>query len=229
MGLDNTPYAIAVFVHLLLFVVWLGGDIGVFLLGQNFRRRERWTLEQRVALLTMLVVVDLAPRLAWALMVPVSLTVLQLGKWWEVGWGALALAWAAGLWWCWFVLFSHRRQNGPVTPALRVNRWLEGYFKALMVVFYLYLGVASWLWGAPLPTRWLALKALLFGLIFLAAIMIDLTFKPVGALLGRLLNEGSSAATEVPLRAAMDRTRVWVLTVYALLLVTAFLGTVKPF
>jgi len=58
--------------------------------------------------------------------------------------------------------------------------------------------------------------------------MIDVTFKPVGAQLGAVLSEGSSDATEIPLRRTMDRTRIWVWAVYALLAVTALLGNVKP-
>lgn len=219
-------YAGAVFFHLLLFVVWLGGDIGVFLLGQNFRRRAAWTLEQRLALLKMLVIVDLAPRVAWALMVPASLTLLQLGRWWEVGWPVIAIAWAAGLWWSWFVFASHAR--GTASPAMKANKGVETWFKLLMTLFYLWLGVESWLTGAPLAAPWLALKAFMFGLIFLAAIMIDVSFKSVGPLLGKLVAEGSSDATELPLLAAMNRTRIWVIIIYLLLLGTAFLGNVKP-
>jgi hypothetical protein len=59
--------------------------------------------------------------------------------------------------------------------------------------------------------------------------MIDVAYKPVGPQLARLLKEGSSDATELPLRATMDRTRIWVLTVYLLLVVTSFVGAVKPF
>ena len=53
-------------------------------------------------------------------------------------------------------------------------------------------------------------------------------FKPVGPLLGKLLSEGSSDTTELPLLATMNRTRRWVWCVYALLLVTGWLGVVKP-
>lgn len=220
-------YPYVVFFHLLLFVVWLGGDIGVFLLGQSFRRRTAWTLEQRLALLKMLVVVDLAPRIAWALMIPASLTLLQLGRWWLLGWPLVAAAWVAGLWWVWFVLSSHAR--GQAAPPRPIARALENGLKIAMTLFYLWLGGWSLVTGEPLGATWLATKALLFGLIFLAAIMIDVRFRPVGPLLGKLIAEGSSDATEIPLLAAMNRTRRWVLTIYLLLLVTAFLGNVKPF
>jgi hypothetical protein len=92
----------------------------------------------------------------------------------------------------------------------------------------LWLGGQSLITGGPLIPDWLAWKALLFGLIFVSAIMIDVTFKPVGAQLTAVLEEGSSDATEIPLRRTMDRTRIWVWMVYLLLLVTAFLGNTKP-
>lgn len=98
-----------------------------------------------------------------------------------------------------------------------------------MALFYIWLGIASLVRGAPLGPHWLATKALLFGAIFVAATMIDVAYWPVGSQLGRLIKEGSSDATEQPLLATMNRTRAWVWTVYVLLLATAYLGVVKPF
>ena len=100
---------------------------------------------------------------------------------------------------------------------------------AHLLLFVLWLGGASLAVGWPLPARWLAPKALTFGLIFGAAMMIDVAYRPVGAQLGCLLREGSSDATELPLLATMNRTRVWVWAVYLLLLVTAYPGVARPF
>ena len=46
--------------------------------------------------------------------------------------------------------------------------------------------------------------------------------------IGRLLAEGSSDETEVPLRRTMDKTRWWVWLTYLLLVITSYLGAVKP-
>lgn len=223
--MQDFAYPVLVYVHLLLFVLWLGADVGVFVLGQHFRRRESYTLDQRIALLKLLVEVDMVPRSAWALMVPLSLSVLALGGWWAVPAPLLWGAWAIGLGWLWLVWDSHRHD---MTPRAARNRRIEGWLRWLIGGFYLALGAHSLLLGAPLAPTWLALKALMFGLIFVAAIMIDVTFKPVGAQLAAVLQQGSSDATEIPLRRTMDATRVWVWAVYLLLLVTAFLGNVKP-
>jgi hypothetical protein len=223
--MDNLPYVILVFVHLLLFVLWLGADVGVFLLGQHFRKRTVYSLDQRIALLKLLVIVDLTPRAAWALMVPISLTLSSLGGWWDVPPGLVRASWVIAAVWLWLVFDSHKHD---MTERAARNRKWEGWIRILLCGFYIALGVGSLATGAPIGQTWLALKALLFGLIFASAIMIDVSFKPVGPMLGKLLTEGSSDATELPLLATMNRTRIWVWCVYVLLVVTAWLGLTGP-
>ncbi|WP_417613857.1 hypothetical protein [Parasphingorhabdus sp.] len=219
-------YQILVFAHLLLFVLWLGADVGVFMLGQHFRKREKWSLPQRLALLQLLVNVDMVPRSAWALMVPLTLTMVDAGGWWDLPIWVVGLAWIIGGFWLWLVWDAHIHDQ---TERAKRDNKIESVLKIGLTVFYLGLGIISLVEGAPLAPAWLATKAVMFGLIFAAAIMIDVAFKPVGPLLGKLISEGSSDATEIPLRRTMDRTRVWVWVVYLLLLGTAFLGNIKPF
>jgi hypothetical protein len=223
--MSDFAYPTLVYVHLLLFVLWLGADVGVFLLGQHFRRRMVYTLEQRIALLKLLVIVDLTPRTAWALMVPLSLTISLVGNWWPVWPPIVWISWAIAAGWLWLVFDAHKHD---MTPRAARNRKWEGWLRYLLCAAYLFLGIESVLTNHPIAPDWLAWKALLFGVIFAAAIMIDVTFKPVGPLLGKLLAEGSSDATETPLLNTMNRTRIWVWIVYALLLVTSWLGVVKP-
>lgn len=223
--MSELAYRSLVYVHLLLFVVWLGADIGVFVLGQHFRKRHRWSLDQRVALLTLLVAVDMAPRTAWALMVPISLTLAVAGGMAVLPAWVVWAAWIVGGFWLWLVWDAHLHDQTP--RAARDGR-IEGPVKIAIMAFYLWLGVQSLLTGNPIGLPWLAWKALLFGAIFAAAILIDVAFRPVGAQLVRLLSEGSSDATEGPLRRTMDRTRLFVFAVYLLLLVVAWLGVVKP-
>lgn len=219
-------YPTLVFVHLLLFVLWLGADVGVYLLGQHFRKRSRYSLEQRLALLKLLVEVDMVPRTAWALMVPITLSVVTVGRYWIVPVWGLALAWIIGALWIWLVWDAHGHDQ---TPRAARDRRIESLLRYALAIFYLGLGLVSLWRGAPLAPHWLATKALMFGVIFAAAIMIDVSFKPVGPQLFRLINQGSSDATEEPLLRTMNRTRIWVWIVYLMLLATAWLGLVKPF
>lgn len=218
-------YPVFVLAHILLFVAWLGGDIGVFILGQHFRKRD-YPLDTRLTLLRLLVVNDMAPRTAWALMVPVSVTMTTLGGWmalpgWIV-WGS----WIVGGAWLWLVWTAHLNDGSPLAARLRR---IEFVLKIGLTAAYLALGLAALIglpgYDAP---GWLAVKALMFAGIFAFAIMIDVSFKPVGPLLARLIEQGSSDAVEIPLRRTMDRTRTWVLGLYLLLLATAALGVLKP-
>lgn len=224
--MEALAYPSLVFAHLLLFVLWLGADVGVFVLGQHFRKSQAYTLDQRLALLKLLVEIDMVPRTAWALMVPVSLSVVALGGYWAVPDALLVAAWIVGAFWIWLVWDAHLHDQ---TPRAARDRRIEFVLKIGLAVFYLGLGGMSLFGEGPLVAAWLASKALLFGVIFGAAIMIDVAFKPVGPLLRDLIQEGSSDQTEIPLLKTMNRTRIWVWTVYALLLATAYIGLVKPF
>lgn len=217
-------YHFLVYIHLLLFVLWLGADIGVYVLGQHFRRRESYTLDQRIVMLRLLVKIDMVPRTAWALMVPISLSLVEHGGWWDVPLWLLVIAWGMGFFWLFLVWDAHLHD---MTPRAARDRAIESRLRWLTGIFYLWLGIQSLIVDEPLAPNWLAMKALLFGCIFVAAIMIDVAFKPVGAQLAKLLEHGSRDETEIPLRQSMDRTRIWVWTVYVLLLLTALLGNTK--
>lgn len=220
-----TNYQLLVFIHLLLFVLWLGADVGVFMLGQHFRKRAKYDLPQRMILLQLLVNLDMVPRTAWALMVPLTISMVAAGGYWNVPMWGVALSWLVGAVWIWLVWDAH---NHDQTQRAGRDRQIESLLKYGLTIFYLGLGTISLATGEPLAPVWLATKALMFGIIFLAAIMIDVAFKPVGPQLAQLLGQGSSDETELPLLRTMNRTRIWVWAVYALLLATAFLGNVKP-
>ncbi len=224
--LNFSFYQLLVFIHIILFVLWLGADVGVFMLGQHFRKREKYDLPQRLVLLQLLVNLDMTPRTAWALMVPLTITMVDAGGWWDVPVWGVALSWVVGAVWLWLVWDAHIHDQ---TERAARDRKIEFVLKIGLTIFYLGLGIISLVQGEPLIPIWLATKALMFGLIFAAAIMIDVAFKPVGPQLGKLIAEGSSDETEIPLRKTMDLTRIWVWIVYLLLLATAFLGNIKPF
>lgn len=219
-------YDLLVFAHLMAFVFWLGADLGVAILGQAFRDRAK-SLETRLEILRLLTVVDMGPRTAWALMVPLSLSLVKAGGWWDAPVVLVAAAWLVAGIWLVLVWTIHLRGADPRTARLRQA---EFWLKVAITLFYGWLGASSVLGFGPLAGEaWLAWKALVFAAIFGAAIMIDVAFRPVGPLLGDLIAQGSRDATEQPLRRAMDRTRAWVWSVYALLVIIAWLGNVKPF
>ena len=57
-----------VFVHILLFVYWLGGDLGVFLLAKAAKRPDL-SFAERAFALRMAIMIDLVPRLCFAMFI----------------------------------------------------------------------------------------------------------------------------------------------------------------
>jgi len=221
-----TLYSLLVFFHILLFVFWLGGDLGVAILGAQFRKRDQYSLQERLTILKILVINDLGPRYAWALMVASTLSLVKAGGYWDVPIWGIVLAWVVSLFWCWLVYASHKAGQTDKGKQLRK---IEMILKWVLAGFYLVLGGISLVADAPLAENWLASKAVLFGLIFVAAIMIDVMFKPVGPLLMAVIEKGSSDETEEPLLKTMNKSRIWVRAVYLLLVIVGFIGVTKFF
>lgn len=221
-----TLYSLLVFFHILLFVFWLGGDLGVAILGEQFRKRDQYSLQERLTILKILVINDLGPRYAWALMVASTLSLVKAGGYWDVPVWGIIVAWVVSLFWCWLVYASHKAGQTDKGKQLRK---IEMVLKWVLASFYLGLGGLSLATDAPLAENWLASKAVFFGLIFVAAIMIDVMFKPVGPLLMAVIEKGSSDETEEPLLKTMNKSRLWVRMVYLLLVIVAFIGVTKFF
>lgn len=220
-----TLYSVAVFFHILLFVFWLGGDLGVAILGDHFRKRT-YSIQERMTILKLLVINDLGPRYAWALMIGSTISLVAVGGYWDVPVWGVVLAWAVSVGWLWLVIAIH---GAGQTPRGAQLRRAEFYLKWLLAAFYLVLGAASLIYDAPLAPNWLASKALIFGFVFAAAIMIDVKFKPVGPALQELIEKGSTDETEENLLRIMNKSRFWVRVTYFLLVVVAFIGSTKFF
>ena len=72
-----------VFIHVMLLVYWLGGDLGVFVLARAAKRPEL-SFAERAFALKMAVTIDLVPRLCFTVMFPVGLHVAASGGWLQV-------------------------------------------------------------------------------------------------------------------------------------------------
>ena len=100
------------YLHILLFVFWLGGDVGVWL-AMAFVRDSRLSFETRATIIRLAFYVDLFPRVAFALMIPVgtqlatSLGVLPQHA------ALRPLAWLVGLGWCGLHALIYLQRSRP--------------------------------------------------------------------------------------------------------------------
>ncbi len=218
-------HTIGVYFHILLLVFWLGGDVGVLLLALQAKRPEL-SLAERVFALRMATAIDFIPRLCFALMFPVGLAVSSSGGWVDPPTWVTGLVWALSFGWIGLLLALHRSAGTARGAALnRLHLTLQG----VMFLVVGGIGLFSLAGHGPFPSGWLAAKVLLFGVIFGFGIGIDYAFRPVGPAFAQLATAGSSPGVEATIRRGVIGSIRYVLALYAVLLIVAFLGVTKPF
>jgi len=217
------------YVHILLFVFWLGGDVGVYL-SMAFIKNPALSFETRATIIRLAFYVDLFPRCAFALMLPVGTQLAgDLGLL-PANAGLRATSWLLGLGWCALHLSALFLKGTPLAARLRR---VNVVFEAAMGLVFVAAGVAvlagvdpGWLPGAG-EAPWFGLKLLLFGLIFWVVLGIDTRFQPFTMLL-QAGPTGLTAERERTITSMTNQTMAWALLLYGLILAIAFLGKVKP-
>ena len=214
-----------VFLHLLLFVYWLGGDLGVFILAKAAKRTDL-SFAERAFALRMAIMIDLVPRLCFAVMFPVGLHVTASGGFALIPDWAILLAWLIAAGWI-GLLFAIGRHEGTAKGAQLAH--LNLALQAILLVVLSTLGITALLGIGPLPGGWFGAKILLFALIFAASIGIDFAFRPIGPAFAALAAQGSQPDIERDISAAVDGAIRYVILLYLLIAAIAFLGVTKFF
>ena len=216
--------SLLVYLHILLMVFWIGTDIGVFIAGRRFMDANR-PLAERAAVLDLGMVIDRFPRICYVAIVPVGLQLVYLmGLMPVLSPRFVAIAWIVSAAWM-AVVIMVMVQHGK--PGARVWQRLERAFQVLALVVFAGLAVAV-LFGRLEAPSWLAGKFLGYAGICLAAILLERAFGPVAGTFSAIARDGSTPDLESKLRGQMGWTYVWVIAIYAGVLVCGFLGTVKP-
>ena len=219
-----TEYVLLKLAHLLLFVYWLGADIGVFY-AARFVRDPTQSLEARKMAVRIMGWIDQIPRYCLVLMLPVGYTLArQLGLV-ELPTIGMVILWVIGFAWLWMVWAIHHYQGTP-----RAERW-----RSIDLVWRVIL-VAGLLWDAMQGLRgtghilvdWLSIKFALFALLIACGIMIRVFGKPIGPALRQVLATGSTPELEADIARGFSRTRPFVLGIWGLLLCAAAVGILKP-
>jgi hypothetical protein len=217
-------YAVLLYLHLLLFVYWLGADVGVFGLALALKNRN-YSYEQRVLMMRLSLTIDMVPRMAMITIAPVGLHLasasgLVVVPGWLFGliW-PMAVAWIVGEW------MAFRRMGQPSAVRFYI---FNGVFMGLLCFSLIGFGSASLLNGSPFVQTWLALKVFLSGMVFLVSTMMAVFYAPLEGIFERLKSEGSSDELEALIRSQVNKGGFWTVLLFVLLASIAFLGQAKP-
>lgn len=217
-------HALWAYLHILLFVYWLGADVGLWL-AMAFVKDARLSFETRATLIRLAFYIDLFPRICFALILPVGLQLARNLDLYPVSDGLLATGWIIGIAWSALHLAVVRYKGTALARRLlSINKLYEAVAGAV------FIGIGTWslATGAPVEAGWFALKLLVFGTIFWVILGIDTVFQPFTTLL-RMGPRGSTPEQEALVARLTRQTMAWALFMYVLIAGVAFLGRVKPF
>ncbi|MDX2223025.1 MAG: hypothetical protein SFV21_09770 [Rhodospirillaceae bacterium] len=221
-------YDAVVFVHVVLFVYWLGPDFGVYV-ASPFIVRPGTPLSERVRFLTAMTRMAQLSRNCLILLLPVGFWLAaRVGLSSIDGW-PLAVICAGGAAWCAASVLMYRRAGTALAQLLAAaDRAVRIGLIALLPA----LAAWSLVTGAPLATPWLALKVLLFAFLLFNSLQQRAIALQWRAALDRLRAAGEDAALAAEAEAVFARTapraNLNAYLTWAASLAIAFLGVVKP-
>ena len=216
------PYSLFVFLHVLLFVFWLGTDVGVFLAAKISEKSEL-SVETRSTVLGLGMVLDRLPRSALALIVPSGLQLAVMSGQLSLPGFALPLAWAVALIWLAILWLGFLN---PQTPTEQRAMLFNFAMNAILAVLVLAAGV--WLLMAGSAAGWVATKIIIVGLIFVCGVTLDVLFKPAVEAFVGITTSGPSEELNAAYSKAIGPVYLIVLAIYALVLAAAWFGIAKP-
>lgn len=223
-------HSIAIYLHILLFTYWLGSDIGVFY-ASRFAVNPNVSPQGRSIAMKIMHMVDLAPRVCLILMLPSGVTLMAaspFGRDIFAGW-PLALAWIGGLAWLAVMLAAFFRAPAKHAELVARADWVVRSLATLGL-----LGAAGYAFivdkpfGVETNPKWLAGKVAAYALCIGAGMMIRVSLRPFGPAFRTLTTSGSTPEVEATISGAMRRAIPWVIAIWILVALAAFLGVVKP-
>jgi hypothetical protein len=220
-----SEYEIWRYLHILMFVFWLGTDMGVMISAKRAVDAQL-SVDARLTLLKSALLIELLPRTMWVAALPLGVQLSQHLGLVTISTPALVLVWLFAAFW-WVVNFggAYYIEQPLGLKLARINRWVTGLLGLTLIA----VAVTSYLSQTLFATAWLAAKVGLYGVIQLTILGIELTFVPVGAAFGRLVTEGSTPEVEAQVSATMNRSLVFVYVTYVLIAIVALIGVTKPF
>jgi hypothetical protein len=219
-----SAYETWTFLHVVMFVFWVGTDMGV-MLGARKSTDSRLPLEARLTLVKLALLIELLPRTMWAMALPFGVMLSRDRGLLEISDAGVAGVWLFTLAWVSISLGGAHWSEKPIGRRLaRINRWIIG----LLGVVLIGIGAWSYFGHGPFETGWLAAKVALYGAINLTVLGIEASFVPVGPAFGRLFAEGSTPEVEAAISTGMQTTMFWVYASYILILVVGFIGIAQP-
>ena len=215
---------IALLMHLLLFAYWLGGDIGVFY-SSGFAVNRKLSRGARQAAGTIMMNLDLIPRLCLSLMLTVGGILTHYYGIDHPLWQIVGIILLGPIWTC-SLIYIHFNEG---TDLVKTMTKIDYYFRWIMV-FTLIASVsyAFYFTDRLNANPWVGAKLIVFAALIFCGIMIR---KYIGGFIKGIHNiatDNINEADDIAMAESLSKARVFVLTIWVLLLVEVWIGVAKP-
>ncbi|QBY04547.1 hypothetical protein E2K93_09155 [Thalassotalea sp. HSM 43] len=217
-----TEYLVFKLLHLLLFVYWLGGDLGTFY-ASRFVAKQGLTSQQRSTALTIMMGVDQGPRICMALILgpgmqmAYSSGLIQMPLW------ALVLVWLICALWLAMVLAIHFGHGKAFVQPLTK---FDFNFRIAVILVCLAVCAEHWLAQSPqyIQAGYIAWKLLFFAALVACGLGIRVMLKPFIPAFMEMMKDGPNPDVDGRLQKSLAKVRPFVYLIWVGLLVNAALG-----
>ena len=211
------------YIHILLFVYWLGGDAGVFY-SSTFVTNTKLSREARLTAFKIFINLDMLPRYCLALMLTVGGVLAEFIGYEHPMWQTVAIV-ALGPIWVWVVHTIHAREGSEFGKTLAT--W-DRRFRVFMIVAIIASVAYHWTTGPLRPYPWLAVKLLIFAFLIFCGFMIRLKIPPFIEGFKVMAASGATPESDQKMIDGMGACRPYVLLIWAGVAISALLGVLKP-
>ena len=216
-------YEIWKFLHICMFVFWLGTDVAVMLCSKK-STDPNLGVEARFQMLEMALKIELLPRVMWVMALPFGVQLSKTMGYIDPSSITLTMMWLFTLAWLVINVGGAANLNEPWGQQLsKINRFIVASLGVGLII----VAISSFMGYGPYEANSVALKVGLYGLVNLTILGIEVAFFPLGLAYERLATEGSSPEIESSISGGMDLTLRWVHATYILIFITAFIGATK--
>lgn len=217
-------HEILLFAHLVLFVYWLGGDLGVFY-SSGFVVDDSLSHEARLTAAKIMLGCDLVPRICMSLTLTVGGLLSSTIAFEHLSWQFWLIV-LLGPFWLTMVLVLHFKHHANYISALTKFDFYFRWFVIAAIIASCALAVST---DRFENGSWLIAKLLGFAFLVFCGLMIRIRLTGFVTTYVKLVSGDAVSDTDnQAMQASLGKVRPWVITIWLVLIIEALLGIVKP-
>jgi hypothetical protein len=225
---------IFLYLHIVLMVFWLGGDLGVFY-SSRFVIDSSLTPAARHTALKIMLGLDLGPKICLILFLPSGLTLMSWdahgASLWGIPllpWWLLVPIWLGSFTWVWLMWTDHHEPGKH--PAVKRADWaIRIAVVAAMAGAGVFTLVAAEPFGVTTNPKWLGGKVILYALAIAAGLGIRRQLRPFGAaFFGKVMTGTATAEDDAVVKSSVNGCLPYVWVIWGSVLLAGLLGVAKP-